>query len=301
MRCILCESRKIQRLEKIKKEGLVLLYKKMLGIDINYLISQDIDFFRCQTCSLGFFYPAITGDEKFYNSLQNFDWYYMDEKYEYEFARKFIGPEDKVLEVGCGKGAFAKYLDTKNYVGLDFSENAKKMASKNGIVVENVSIQEYAKSHPGEFDVVVSFQVLEHVSDPKSFLEAKILACRKGGRIIVAVPSENSFLKYAVNSILNMPPHHITRWPDETFYFIAKKYRLNLELIHHEKVQEIHKVWYLSTLLRTFLVHNNKMLDFSLKNEIITESLNSISKKIASNLKDEFLPFGHTVICVFRK
>ncbi len=45
MRCILCESREIQKLERIKKESLVLLYKKMLGIDINYLISQDIDFF----------------------------------------------------------------------------------------------------------------------------------------------------------------------------------------------------------------------------------------------------------------
>lgn len=224
----------------------------------------------------------------------------MDEKYEYEFAKQFILPEFKVLEVGCGKGAFAKYLNTKNYVGLDFSENARKMAAKNGIVVENTSILEYAKNHPEEFDVVVSFQVLEHVSDPKSFLESKIKACRKGGRIIVAVPSENSFLKYAVNSILNMPPHHVTRWSDETFHFIAKKYHLEIEIIHHEKVQEVHKAWYLSTLFGTFLGYN-KLIDISLKNKIITKVLNFIAKKLTFRLKDEFLPFGHTVICIFRK
>ena len=300
MKCLLCENTKIQKMETINKKDLIFLYKKIFQVHISYLVSQDIDFYKCPECSLGFFYPTITGDEKFYNSLQKFDWYYMNEKYEYEFAKQFIGPEDKVLEVGCGSGAFTKYLTTKNYVGLEFSENARKLALKNGIAVENISIQEYAKNHSGEFDVVVSFQVLEHVSDPKGFLEAKITCCRKGGRIIVVTPSENSFLKYAVNSALNLPPHHITRWSDETFYFFAKKYNLEIETINHEKVQELHKVWYLSTLFRTFL-WSNKMIDISLANKIITTVINFISKKLAYKLKDEFLPFGHTVICVFSK
>jgi 2-polyprenyl-6-hydroxyphenyl methylase/3-demethylubiquinone-9 3-methyltransferase len=81
----------------------------------------------------------------------------MDDEEEYQYVKKFIGPNDKVLEVGCGKGAFAKHIASKDYIGLDISQNAKEMAAKNGIKIENETIQDYALKHKEEFDVVVSF------------------------------------------------------------------------------------------------------------------------------------------------
>ena len=70
MNCPLCESNKIEVIETINKEKLIKLYKKMTSIDFGYLINQDIDFCECQKCKLRFYTPLITGDEKFYNSLQ---------------------------------------------------------------------------------------------------------------------------------------------------------------------------------------------------------------------------------------
>jgi 2-polyprenyl-3-methyl-5-hydroxy-6-metoxy-1,4-benzoquinol methylase len=300
MNCPLCKSEKINTIETISKDDLVKLYKKMTNIDFSYLLKKELTFCECQNCKLRYYDPLITGDEKFYNSLQHFDWYYMDDKEEYHYAKKYIHSIDKVLEVGSGKGAFAKHILTKDYIGLDFSENAKQMAAKNGIVIENEMIQDYAKKHKEEFDIVVSFQVLEHVSDPKSFIEAKIEALKVGGKLIIAVPSEDSFLKYVNNGILNMPPHHVTRWRDDTFEYIAQKYNLNIINIYHEKVQEVHKLWYLNTLIGNSILPS-KLIDTSFFRKTVNKITNIFAKKMLQGLKKEMLPNGHTVLIVMEK
>ena len=300
MNCPLCNNKNAKKLETINKETLNSLYKKMTAMDFSYLINQDINYCECLNCKLRFFDPLITGDEKFYNSLQKFDWYYMDEKEEYQYAKTYIQDTDKVLEVGSGKGAFAKHLSTKDYIGLDFSENAKKMAAENGILIENEMVQDYSINHKEEFDVVVSFQVLEHVSDPKSFIEAKLAALKVGGKLIIAVPSEDSFLKYVNNGILNMPPHHVTRWSDDTFEFIADQYNLELLDIYHEKVQEVHKRYFLNTLVQNSLLCT-KLLDTSFMRKVISKFASLVSRFLIKGLTDEMLPNGHNVLAVYRK
>lgn len=300
MTCPLCKVQNVKKLEIINKVTLNSLYEKMTAIDFSYLINQDINYCECLNCKLRFFNPLITGDESFYNSLQEFDWYYMDEKEEYQYAKKYIQDTDKVLEVGSGKGAFAKYLSTNDYIGLDFSENAKIMAAENGILIENELVQNYSIEHKEEFDAVVSFQVLEHVSDPQSFIEAKLEALKVGGKLIIAVPSEDSFLKYVNNGILNMPPHHVTRWSDNTFEFIANTYNLKIIDIYHEKVQEVHTLWYLNTLIGNSIIQS-KLIDISLRRKVINKFCNLFSKILIKGLRNEMLPSGHTVLVVYEK
>lgn len=300
MTCPLCEDKEIKIIEKVNKKDLLYLYQKITNEDFSYLIDRDIDYCECKSCTLRFYYPLITGDEKFYNSLQKYNWYYLDEKDEFSYAKKYIKNSDLVLEVGSGKGAFAKYLSAKNYIGLDFSKNAKKLAAENGVLVENEMIQEYSKKHKSEFDVVISFQVLEHVTDPKSFIEANIEALKSGGKLIIAVPSEDSFLKYVTNGILNMPPHHVTRWSDETFHFIANKYNLTIENIYHESLQDVHKKWYLHTLICNSL-YGNKLISLSIWQVILNIFSSVFSRLLISGLKDEMLPKGHTVLVVLEK
>ncbi len=300
MNCPLCKTKDIIKLETINKDKLNSSYKTMTNIDFSYLLYQSIEFCECKNCKLRFFSPLITGDEKFYNSLQGFEWYYMDEKEEYLEAKKYIKSTDKVLEVGSGKGAFAKHLDTKDYIGLDFSINAKQMAAENGITIENEMIQDYVKRHQEEYDVVVSFQVLEHVSDSKNFIESKLQALKSGGKMIIAVPSEDSFLKYVNNGILNMPPHHVTRWSDDTLRFIAKEFDLELLNIYHEKIQEVHKLWYLNTLIQNSLFEN-KLINSSIIQKICSKFGSLLSRLLIKGLKDEMLPNGHTVLVVYKK
>lgn len=300
MICPLCKNEEIHLLEVVDKTLLSNQYKKLTGVDFSYLITEDLQYCECDKCKLRFFNPLLTGDEAFYKALQKFDWYYLDEKNEYYEAVKYISSTDKVLDVGSGKGAFSKLLPTKDYVGLDLSPNAKMMAAENGILVENETIQDYADMHPLSFDVVASFQVLEHVVAPDLFIEAKIKALKPGGKLIISVPSECSFLKYVRNGILNMPPHHVTRWSNKTLEFIAKKYDLTLVSIFNEKVQEIHKEWFLITLIQSFFL-KKKLLDTSLYEKVVLKLSSLLAMLTIGHLKQEMLPNGHSVTVIYQK
>lgn len=179
--CLLCKSTHTKLDQRVSKQDLCNLYARSFGISIDSILSSDVLYWHCQDCDLRFFVcedgSIPTGDNDFYNALNSLDWYYFAEKNEYNYAKSFILPESKVLEVGCGKAAFVKFLPEnaqKNYVGLELSTQAKEMAALDGIRIENMSIEEYAKSHAKSFDIACSFQVLEHVSNPHSFLDSQI-------------------------------------------------------------------------------------------------------------------------------
>lgn len=298
--CLLCDGEKLTLLEIVDKDLLVNKYKDLTGVDFSYLINVNLKYYECGECKLRFFDPLITGDEVFYKSLQQFDWYYLDEKDEYLEAVKHISPTDKVLDVGSGKGTFFNLLQTNDYIGLDSSQNAIMMAAKEGVLIKNEMVQDYADSHPSSFDVVVSFQVLEHVPDPKLFLQAKVDALKVGGKLIIAVPSEDSFLKFATNNILNMPPHHVTRWPDKTLYYIAERYNLQVVNIYHESLQDIHKSWFVKLLISN-IIPERKLIAKGLTSKLTSIISTLLAKILVKGLKDEMLPHGHTVMAVYQK
>jgi len=300
MKCPLCSSEQIKLIDVVDSRVLTKKYERLTNENFSTLFVKEITLNECQNCKLRFFYPQVAGEESFYNTLQKYDWYYMKEKEEYREASKYIDSTDKVLDVGCGKGDFAKYLSTIDYVGLEYSKNAQKMALKNGVKIINKMIQDYADKYPKYFDVVVSFQVLEHVSDPESFLESMLKSLKSDGKMIIAVPNEDSFLKYASNNILNLPPHHVTRWSEDSLKFIAKKYNLNLIGIYRERLQPIHKQWYLKVLIENSII-KSKLLDNSFRRKILSVFARLLSKIFIKGFQDEFLPNGHTIMAIYEK
>ncbi|PAF43794.1 methyltransferase domain-containing protein [Helicobacter sp. 11S03491-1] len=301
MKCPLCHEQDCITQEIIQKNDLYDLYKKVFHIDISSMINSDIIYAYCKHCDLRFFLDSNgqmpTGDDSFYSALNQLHWYYMGEKNEYKFAKNYINPTDKVLEVGCGKGAFAKYLPTKDYTGLEFSTQAKKMAAKEGICIENISIEEYAQTHQNNFDVVCSFQVLEHVSDPGSFLQSKLEVLKKGGLMIIAIPSEDSFAKDWVNNILNMPPHHVSRFSDRCLESVAHIFNLKLCEIYHENVQPEHTQYYKSVIWAKKFLPLSPLIDRKLKRKIINR-LGKIGTKFIQIPQNAY---GHTVLAVYKK
>lgn len=302
LQCPLCSLKKCILIEKIDSKLVIKLYKRNLGLDCKRLFhSSYFNYFQCTHCELFFYSPCYTGDEEFYSSLQENEWYYLQDKNEYTYASRFIKYKDTVLDVGCGKGDFSDYVSNKQakFLGLDFSSNAKNIAEKNGVSISNMSIQEFSENYSESVDIVTSFQVLEHVSNPKSFIESKLKALKVGGLMIIAVPSEDSFLSEVTNGVLNMPPHHLTRWTDKTLRFIAKEFNLSLESLHHENVQPIHYDFYWNTIIQSLLTRK-KLIDVSYNRKVISKVV-SVGVKLIGKYLPKPNTSGHTVIAVYRK
>ena len=303
----LTKSSNVYLVEIIRTDDLVKIYKKFqLDIKKEFQGIKEIGLYHCHESDLYFFYPSICGSEKFYEHMQSFDWYYLDDKNEYEYASKFIKESDSVLEIGCGKGAFARKISAKKYTGLEFSQKASETATALGLTVLNQSIQVHESNHSEEYDVVCAFQVLEHVSDINSFIKSSIRCLKPNGLLILSVPSFDSFSRYTTNFSLDMPPHHVTRWTDKALSNLVKYFDIELLEIIHEPLQLAHRQMYVQAILRRSLINFSKQkvknIDFSCNNSIVSLIGKGLSKIFLQGLGDPiFSPRGISVLAVYRK
>lgn len=258
--CPLCSSITAVRVDDVAWHALVAAYAApSLGVPVAHLWPGDTDhitLWECANCGLRWYDPPVAGDAAFYEALQRHDWYYQADKAEFTFAGRHVPAGSRVLEVGCGRGLFAQRLPAGcSYRGLEFNAKAVDAARATGLEVDVSTVQAEAEARLGAYDVVCHFQVLEHVQDVRGFLSACVAALRPGGALIVAVPSEDSFVGIAESGWLNMPPHHLTRRPDRALHQVAQQFGLALAEIWHEPVAQVHQAWYRSTLVRRALFH----------------------------------------------
>lgn len=112
-----------------------------------------------------------------------------------------------VLDVGCGGGILSEALAKAGAIvtGIDMSNAALNVAKKHAeenhlkIQYEHSAVEDYAVKHPEKFDVVTCMELLEHVPDPQSVVNACADLTKPGGFIFFSTINRNvkSFL-YAV-------------------------------------------------------------------------------------------------------
>lgn len=306
--CPLCRSESGKILEIIKIRDLKKLYEKFLGNELSHIFKshQSLLQVECEKCGLIYFFPEIIGDEKFYQLISEKDFYYPKEKAEFDHAYSFLAPDDMVLEIGCGSGNFGKKI--MNYQGLDINTAGLKTAMDIGVNVKRQTIESHAVDNKGKYDTVCIFQTLEHVGNLRNFLTEALKCLKRGGKLIISVPSANSFLRYNTNHLLNLPPHHVTWWTDQALNSIAELYNLQLLSLWHEKVQDIHlksyiRIFYIQLFQRLLGVRQRSVrLRGNLRENFAAFMAFLLAKKTNGMFTgQEFRPNGHTVLAVYEK
>ena len=246
----LTRNQNVTLLESFETKKLIQDWKNSFGIDISSDLkaNQFIHLYNCNQTGLKFFIPeSVVGSDLLYAELEKFDWYYMKDKWEYEVALNDIRDDKCILEVGSGYGYFVEKCQNRglDISGVELNGQAVKVAQGNNLPVHLTTLESLLETSRECFDVVCSFQVLEHVPDPASFLQMSLDLIKPGGALILCVPNPDSFLKHEY-CLLDMPPHHMHRWSLKTFESLQKIFPVTLESFRYEPLADYHIGGYLT-------------------------------------------------------
>ncbi len=105
------------------------------------------------------------------------------------------------LDVGCGGGILADSMARKgaSVMGIDLSTKALRVAQLHALEAQTlhvsyreVSAEALASESPASYDVVTCMEMLEHVPDPASIVQACATLVKPGGWVFFSTLNRNS-------------------------------------------------------------------------------------------------------------
>jgi len=133
----------------------------------------------------------------------------------------------RVLDVGCGGGILSEALARAgaNVVGIDLAPRVLDVArlhlheSGQHVDYREISAEALAAEMPAVFDAVTCMEMLEHVPDPGSVIEACAMLLRPGGRLFLSTLNRTPLAfaaaiagaEYALN-LLPRGTHHYAQF-----------------------------------------------------------------------------------------
>jgi 2-polyprenyl-3-methyl-5-hydroxy-6-metoxy-1,4-benzoquinol methylase len=144
---------------------------------------------------------------------------------------KYIKPSGKLFEIGCGTGKLLNKLKSDYEVsGMDISPSAilfaKKSTGLKNLKVFNIEKENFL----GKYDIIIAFDVLEHLKNPSLVLEKIKKALKQNGVLIFSVPNNYGLFGSLMTKFFNfIDKTHISTYPRDKWIRIMKEKGFKIE------------------------------------------------------------------------
>jgi 2-polyprenyl-3-methyl-5-hydroxy-6-metoxy-1,4-benzoquinol methylase len=138
---------------------------------------------------------------------------------------------NNLIDVGCGDGFFLETAKKRNWnvYGTEYTDIAIKICKEKGINMKQGKLnpQEYA---PDFFDVITSFEVVEHINNPQEEIANFSSILRKGGAVYVTTPNFNAASRYYLGNKWNVIeyPEHLSYYTRKTLSTLFKQHNFKI-------------------------------------------------------------------------
>ncbi len=132
---------------------------------------------------------------------------------------------NKLLDVGCGIGYFleeAKHRGWEVY-GTEYMDDAIEICEKKGITMFKGKLDSNMFDKES-FDVITSFEVIEHINNPiEEVMHIRVLL-RKGGVFYFTTPNFNALERFILKDKYNVLayPEHLSYYTPKTIHYLLK-------------------------------------------------------------------------------
>jgi 2-polyprenyl-3-methyl-5-hydroxy-6-metoxy-1,4-benzoquinol methylase len=172
---------------------------------------------ECEDCRSQFADPMSPAPPTWYaDQGEYYEWRWEFSLFQQSLARwQAQVPGCRLLEIGCGEGILLDRLQSNGVkiTGLEMNESAAHLAKKKGLPVHGLSLDQFYTEYPhSRYDAIAFFQVLEHQSDPLSFLQTVSRVLRPHGTIYLSVPNPDRYQLLVERESWDYPPHHLMRF-----------------------------------------------------------------------------------------
>ncbi len=214
-KCLICSSNKLKKLERYSN---------------NYLV-------KCNNCGLVFCEPIPSQQElnnyyKIYAYENNYYSPITKQRY-IELLKKFeqFRVTNNLLDVGCGNGFFLEVAKNHgwNVYGTEYSEKAIEILQEKSIKAFKGELNTN-NFKPETFDIITSFEVMEHINNPIEEVSKFNTLLRKGGVLYITTPNFNSISRNLLKEKWNIIgyPEHLTYYTINTINKLVKQNNFKL-------------------------------------------------------------------------
>jgi len=213
--CIVCNSDKLTDLKGFNNKG---------------------QLCRCGNCGMVFMRQIPT--------LAELSEYYKDYSYDKEV---FISPvtikryheildgfekyrsNNLLLDVGCGAGLFLGVAIERGWkvYGTEYSDKAIEVCEAKGIQMKKGELK-VSDFEGTQFDVITSFEVIEHINNPQKEMKNTVELLRPGGLFYCTTPNFNALTRYYIGQDYNIIkyPEHLSYYTPKTLNYLCKEFGL---------------------------------------------------------------------------
>lgn len=277
MKCKICGS-----------ENIDIIYNDLIRDGgLGQYTKKPIKIFQCKNCDV------IWHD----NEIADVKEYYETEEYRNELEgsseeEKFYELHDKetldklnytgttifrnkvVADIGCGCGAFLDYISgvAREVVAVEPSLKYRNIMSRKGFSTYSYA-DEAKKLYANKIDVITSFDVIEHVQFPESFIKDVYDLLTVGGKAIIGTPTDapimRSLLGKDYEKKLLFSTQHLWILSEKNLRMISEKCGFkNIDIKYYQRYGIDNMLGWLK----------EKEPKSEIKQKFITETLNNVWK-----------------------
>jgi len=110
-------------------------------------------------------------------------------------ANQLLRQGSSAAEVGCGNGLLQRYMEDEydiQVAGFDLNEGALQKSLSRSSPLYYYDVSQRASEFRSKFELIFLFDILEHIEDQQSFLDAVTFHLKETGTVIINVPAYQS-------------------------------------------------------------------------------------------------------------